>query len=84
MSRDSKKTMDTSMTVKEFVDTYYRPGRLKAEKDRRERIIADRERDLREIGEARISKHDSVTGEMVVLVNPRWRPKRYLQWCATY
>ena len=55
------------MTVARFIDRYYRPERLSAEPGRRERIIADRERDLAMHGVAVISRHDSVTGRLVSL-----------------
>jgi hypothetical protein len=71
------------LTVAEFVDRYYRRDRLMAEPGRRERIIADREDDMREQGSALISRHDSVTGEMVVIYSPHWRPRHYVQWLAT-
>ena len=66
------------MSVADFIDRYYRPERLKAVPGRRERIIADREGDMKEHGEALISKHDSVTGENIVLYNPNWRPEQYV------
>jgi len=71
------------ITVTEFVDTYYKPDRLKSEPGRRERLIADKENDLRVHGNTLISRHDSVTGEAVVLYNPCWRPKAYLCWCVS-
>ncbi len=57
------------MTVTEFIDRYYKPSRLNADPGRRERIIADREEDLKLYGEALISRHDSVIGEAVTLEN---------------
>ena len=35
------------MSVADFIDRYYRPERLKSEPGRRERIIADRELDMK-------------------------------------
>ena len=70
------------MSVADFIDRYYRPERLKSEPGRRERIIADRELDMKEHGEALISKHDSVTGENIVLYNPTWWPEKYVRYLA--
>ena len=66
----------------EFVDRYYRRDRLRGD-GKRERIINDRIKDLRAFGEARISRHDSVTGGAVVLYDPTCRPVQYLRWLAT-
>lgn len=73
---------EDNLTVTQFIDNYYRPDRLAAEPGRRERIIADREKDLRTTGRAFISRHDSVTGESVTLYDPNWRPKQYLIYLA--
>lgn len=75
-----KKPDDEPLTVEEFIDQYYRPERLRGDPGRRERIIADRTTDLKEEGRALISRHESVTGNMVILYNPRWRPVSYLRW----
>lgn len=74
---------DEKMTVAQFVDRYYRPERLLREPGTRERIIASREQDMRRFGEAIISRHDSVTGDIMVLYNPRWASRRHLRWLAT-
>ena len=71
------------MSVADFIDRYYRPERLKSEPGRRERIIADREDDMKEYGEAFISKFDSVTGSNIVLYNPNWRPEQYIRYLVS-
>lgn len=73
---------DESMTVAEFMDRYYKPDRLRRDKGSRERLIADREQDIRERGRALISHHDSVTGDAVYLYAPSWRPPKYIRWLA--
>ena len=50
------------MSVADFVRRYYKPNRLSAMPGRFERIVADRENDVRLRGEAIISHHDCVTG----------------------
>lgn len=72
-----------AMTVPEWIDRYYKRDRLTRDPGTRERIIADRENDLRELGCAAISRHDSNTGESVVLYNPRWRPEGYIRWLVS-
>lgn len=74
---------EKKMTVAEFMDRYYKPDRLRRDKGSRERLIADREQDIRESGLAIISRHDSVTGEAVYLHSPQWRPPQYIRWMAT-
>jgi hypothetical protein len=59
------KTMAT-MTVAEWMQRFYKPNRFRNvpgfNADREQRLIADRENDMREQGFALISYHDSVTG----------------------
>ena len=57
-------------TVTEFIDHYYKPDRLSGMEGRRERIIADRENDVRRYGYALISHHDCVTGQTAYFVPP--------------
>lgn len=70
--------MGDSMTVTDFVRRYYRPDRLRRQPGLEELIIANRERDLRETGSCLISRHDCVTGEMVVLYDPTRQPRIYI------
>jgi hypothetical protein len=58
------------MTVAAWIDRYYRPERLNREPGSRERIIADREAELDELGSTIISHHDAVTGHAEWLVVP--------------
>jgi len=54
------------MNVSEWMRTYYKPNRFRNEPgfnaDREQRLIADRENDMREMGYTLISHYDSVTG----------------------
>jgi hypothetical protein len=58
----------------------YKPERFRNEPgfhaDREQRLIADREKDVREQGFALISHHDSVTGRTEFFGTPP-------SWCAT-
>ena len=54
-------------TVEQWMRRVYKPARFRNEPgfhaDREQRLIADREKDVREQGYALISHHDSVTGK---------------------
>ncbi len=65
------------MTVPEWMRRFYKPERFRNEPgfnaDREQRLIADRENDIREQGFAIISHHDSVTGRGEYLDKlPEW------------
>ena len=54
-------------TIEQWMRRTYKPARFRNEPgfhaDREQRLIADREKDVREQGYALISHHDSVTGK---------------------
>jgi hypothetical protein len=65
------------MTVEQWLRHFYKPDRFRNEPgfnaDREERLIADRENDIRRSGYALISHHDSVTGRGEYIgVLPSW------------
>lgn len=65
------------MKVSTWMRRYYKPERFRNEPgfnaDREQRLIADRENDMKTQGFAVISFHDSTTGNLEVLGNrPDW------------
>jgi hypothetical protein len=65
------------MTVENWMRRFYKQDRFRNEPgfhaDREQRLIADRENDLKTQGFALISHHDSVTGQCEVLgKRPDW------------
>ena len=58
------------MKIVEWIDRFYKPDRLNAEAGRRERIIADRQKDFSENKIALIGRHDSVTGKIEIYRGP--------------
>jgi hypothetical protein len=67
-------------TVEQWMRRLYKPERFRNEPgfhaDRKQRLIADREKDVREQSFALISHHDSVTGRTEFFGTPP-------SWCAT-
>ncbi|PAV30209.1 hypothetical protein CIL05_07010 [Virgibacillus profundi] len=55
-------------SVREFIERYYKPTRLKdtqGMEGRKERLISNYEKELKECGYCFISHHDNITGEVV-------------------
>ena len=52
----------TPHDVARWVDRHYRPERLNRDPDSRDRIVAERIRDLNLYGSTLVSRHDSITG----------------------
>jgi hypothetical protein len=71
MSSETIRHISThEMTTEQFVDKYYKPDRLNRTPGTRDRIIHDRQSDIRNNRTTLISHHDSVTGRTMILYNP--------------
>ena len=72
--------MNENMIVEKFVDCYYKRSLFNEFRERKQ-IIAAMQLDFRQRGRCLINSGNSLTGRAEVLINPRWRPKAYLEWC---